>query len=188
MGKCTSSMVIFNSFLLNYQRVRISWDQKKSRKNHYKWKMQMITQDFMGPKKTQKNHFQLELSSCEHQLWFWFAESMIFLIFFPMRKIQHFLGNREILGFEKERRQKENWRVFFGKSKSHHVPWPEDGSSMVNQFFSIQWPEDGIAFNSKDPIQGPRSEKLKSVWVFPNQLMLSIESIESIHFSVLYLR
>ena len=64
---------------------------------------------------------------------------------------------------------------------------------MVNQFFSIQWPEDGIAESTAkiQVIQGPRSEKLKSVWVFPKQLMLSIESIESIesiHFSVPYLR
>lgn len=137
----------------------------------------MITQDFMGPKKTQKNHFQLELSSCEHQLWFWFAESMIFLIFFPMRKIQHFLGNREILGFEKERRQKENWRVFFGKSKSHHVPWPEDGSSMVNQFFRSSDQRMGLLSTAKiqSKVQDQRSWSLcgyfrtSSCWVL-NQL------------------
>jgi hypothetical protein len=147
----------------------------------------MITQDFMGPKKSRKHHFQLEVSSCEHQLWFWFAESMNLLIFFPMRKIPHFLGNREILGFE-------NWNG--GIFLANLSPIMSHDQRMVHQwltsFFRSSDQRMGLFSTAKIQvitwIQGPRSIKLKSVWVFPKQLMLSIESIESIHFSVPYLR
>jgi hypothetical protein len=115
----------------------------------------MITQDFMGPKKKSETSLPVggfELWTSAMILICWVDESSDF---FPNEKNPTFLGESRNFGIWKLER-----RDLFGKSKSHHVPWPEDGSSMVNQFFSIQWPEDGIVFNSKDPSDhlDPRSK------------------------------
>ena len=100
--------------------------------------------DFMGPKKHGKITSSLEVSSCEHQHFVGFVESMISDIF-PR--------NPTTWGIEKFWDLKKKTEFFFGKSKSHHVPWPEDGSSMVNQFF-----------RSSDQRMGLLNQQQRSKW------------------------